>query len=120
MPWEICIYRAGSGIRKVAPNGIISTIAGGDQPGYAGDGGPAASAQFYDPEGLATDASGSLYIADYANSCIRRIASGTISTIAGVCGQHGFDGDGLPATSSRLNGPTDVAVDSLGNLYIVD
>jgi trimeric autotransporter adhesin len=109
-------------IRMVAAgSGIISTVAGTSARGFSGDGGPATAAQLYFPEGLALDASGNLYIADEANSRIRRLSLGTgiISTVAGT-GTAGFSGDGGPATAARLVAPTGVALDRSGNLYIAD
>ena len=71
-------------IRRVDPSGAISTIAGTGEPGFAGDGGPAAEAQLHNPQDVALDAAGNLYIADKLNHRIRKVdASGTISTIAG-------------------------------------
>ena len=109
-----------SRIRKVEPSGIISTIAGTGMHGFAGDGGPAAQARLSLPRGVAVDADGSLYIADYQNHRIRRVdPSGIISTVAGT-GERGFGGDGGPAAQARLNFPRGVAVDTAGNLYIAD
>jgi len=107
-------------IRKIDSSGTISSIAGTGFAGVLGDGGPATSAQVNEPEGIAVDRSGSVYIVDYGNSKIRKIdASGTIDTIAGT-GTFGFSGDGGPATAAFLNQPTGVAVDSAGNVYIAD
>ena len=107
-------------IRRVNPSGTIITIAGTGERGFSGDGGLAVEAQLYNPRGLAVDGSGSLYIADGANHCIRRVdPSGTINTIAGT-NQRGFGGDGSPAVEAELNSPVDVAVDRSGNLYIAD
>src|SRR5208282_5831460 len=107
-------------IRKIDATGTINTIAGTGFPGVLGDGGPATSAQVDEPEGLAVDSSGSVYIVDYGNSKIRKIdTSGTINTIAGT-GTSGFSGDGGPATAAFLNQPTGVAVDSAGSVYIED
>ena len=72
-------------IRKVDPSGVITTIAGSGERGFAGDGGPAVEAQFDGPEGVAVDMTGSLYIADYGNHRIRKVnSSGTITTVAGT------------------------------------
>jgi uncharacterized protein (TIGR03437 family) len=105
-------------IRKVSPSGIISTVAGGGPA--LGDGGPATSASLSNPSGVAVDALGNLYIADWANNRIRKVSpSGIISTVAGN-GVRGFSGDGGPATSASLYYPSGVAVDAAGNLYIAD
>jgi sugar lactone lactonase YvrE len=107
-------------IRKVDSSGTINTIAGTGFAGVLGDGGAATSAQLNEPGGISLDSSGNVYIADYANSKIRKIdAAGTINTIAGL-GSFGYSGDGGPATSASLNLPTGVAVDRVGNVYIAD
>ncbi len=107
-------------IRKVAPGGTITTVAGGGNSGL-GDGGPATSSEFNDPEGVAVDASGNLYIADTQNNRIRKVtaSTGVITTVAGN-GTAGYSGDGGPATSAELSYPLGVAVDPSGNLYIAD
>ncbi len=104
-------------IRKVA-NGVIITVAGTGTDGYSGDGGPATSAQLI-PVGIASDSVGNLYIADTDNNCIRKVAKGVITTVAGT-GTQGYSGDGGPAISAQLDGPEGVTVDSAGNLYIAD
>jgi sugar lactone lactonase YvrE len=107
-------------IRKIDTSGMINTIAGTGFAGVLGDGGPATSAQVNEPEGIAVDSSGNVYIADYGNSKIRKIdTSGIISTIAGT-GSIGSSGDGGPATAAFLKLPTGVAVDRAGNVYIAD
>lgn len=108
-------------IRKVNTAGIISTIAGTPGVfGYSGDGGPATSAKLAAPVGIAVDASGNIYFADAGSHVIRKISTGgIISTVAGT-GTSGFSGDAGAATSAKLNGPTDVAFDAAGNLYIAD
>jgi uncharacterized protein (TIGR03437 family) len=107
-------------VRKVtASTGLISTIAGNGKIAAAGDGGPAASAAL-DPLDLALDSKGNLYIADYDNNRIREIApDGTITTVVGT-GVAGYAGDGGPAIAALLDGPSGIALDSAGNLYIAD
>ena len=107
-------------IRKADATGTITTIAGTGERGFGGDGGPASQAQLSEPEGVAVDEAGNLYIADSFNYRIRKVdLTGTITTIAGT-GERGFGGDGGPASQAQLSSPGGVAVDGLGNLYIVD
>ncbi len=109
-------------IRKVTTSGTISTVAGNGTAGYTGDGAAATSAELTSPTGIAIDKAGNLYIADSGNNVIRKVTSaGTISTIAGsfTLGA-GYAGDGAAATSAQLNSPSQLAVDSAGNLYIAD
>ncbi|MGH2711770.1 MAG: hypothetical protein ACRDH9_11280 [Actinomycetota bacterium] len=99
-----------------APNDI-TTIAGRPD---SGDGGPATSALVQQPEDVATDAAGNVYIADTNNHRIRKVTpGGTITTVAGN-GMSGFSGDGGPATSARLRFPEGVWVDTAGNIFIAD
>jgi sugar lactone lactonase YvrE len=106
-------------IRKVDTKGNIATFAGNSGYGFAGDGGPALSAQLSQPRGISLDSSGNLYLADRWNNRIRKIAGGNISTIAGN-GQGSFGGDGGIATSAQLSYPDGVAVDQAGNVYVSD
>jgi sugar lactone lactonase YvrE len=107
-------------IRRVGTNGIITTVAGTNAAGFSGDGGPATNANLNGPTGLALDAAGNLYIADYANNRIRKVAAnGLITTVAGT-NAAGFSGDGGPATNASLYFPSGVAVDATNNLYIAD
>ena len=110
-------------IRRVAAvTGVITTVAGGgDILGPGGDGGPATSAQIYSYRGMAVDSGGNVFITDYHNHRIRRVAadSGIIMTVAGN-GSWGFSGDGGPGTSASLAIPQGVAVDSGGNVLFSD
>ena len=107
-------------VRKVSPAGTITTFAGGDMPGFSGDGGPATSARLSDPWGVATDGRGNVYIGDTGNQRVRKVSpSGTITTIAGN-GKSGYSGDGSRATSARMFSPHGVAVDAKGDVYIAD
>jgi uncharacterized protein (TIGR03437 family) len=100
----------------------MSTIAGTGFPDRGGDGGPATSAQLNNPQGVAVDTAGNVYIADTNNHRVRKIAmDGTITTVAGIgLAATTFSGDGGPATKAALYYPKDVAVDAANNLYIVD
>ena len=85
-----------------------------------GDGGPATNAQLNNPQGVAVDAVGNLYIADYGNYRIRKVSrDGMITTTAGN-GTQGHSGDGGPATNAQLNAPRGIAVDASGNIYVAD
>jgi uncharacterized protein (TIGR03437 family) len=109
---------ANARVRKVSPAGIITTIAGTGQPGFSGDNGPAGSAQLDQPYGVALDSSGNLYIADFGNQRVRRVATGgTITTVAGN-GQTGSNGDGGPATSAQMLSPRNLAIDPAGDIYV--
>src|ERR1035441_4471790 len=109
-------------IRKVvAATGIITTVAGNGAAGYSGDGGPATKAELYSPMSVAVDGSGNLYIVDWQNEVIRKVAAATdiITTVAGNRAE-GYSGDGGPATSAELRLPNNLAVDGSGNVYIAD
>ncbi len=90
--------------------------------GYSGDGGPATSAELGNPEDVALDGAGNVYIADAANGVIRKVdRNGNISTVAGDNERSpGFSGDGGPATNAALDYPNGIALDTAGNLYIAD
>jgi hypothetical protein len=109
-------------IRKVATNGIITTVAGSGTGGYGGDNGSATSgtAKINNPTGVVVDSTNNLYIADSGNHRIRKVsASGLITTVAGT-GTAGYSGDGGAATSAKINTPFGVALDAAHNLFIVD
>jgi hypothetical protein len=106
-------------IRRIDPDGRITTIAGDGKSRYSGDGGPATEASLQLPQGIALDRDGNLLIADTFNHVVRRVdSSGVISTFAGSEG--GLAGDGGPATKAQLNLPMAVAVDGEGRVYISD
>jgi uncharacterized protein (TIGR03437 family) len=107
-------------VRKIAPDGTITTVAGNGEPGSSGDNGPATGARLTFPTGLAVDAAGNLYIADEQANRIRKVTpGGIIQTVAGN-GVSGFGGDGGPAAAAMLAFPDGVAADAAGNLYIAD
>jgi sugar lactone lactonase YvrE len=100
----------------------ITTVAGNGTPCYGGDGGAATFAELCSPSSTAIDSAGDLFIADSGNQRIRRVdvATGVISTVAGIGGNPGFGGDGGPATSAAFDGLSDISIDSAGNLFIAD
>jgi len=104
-----------------ASNGqIITTIAGVDTIGFRGDGGPATAAKLNSPSRVQPDNKGNVYIVDENNFRIRKInSSGFISTVAGN-GISGHGGDGGPATAAGFNVPVSIAIDTIGNMFIVD
>jgi hypothetical protein len=109
-------------IRKVTPEGVISTIAGTlAKTGSSGDGGPATAALLSNPYGVEIDRDGNLLIGDITNQVIRKIdlSTGIITTIAGAHAS-GYSGDGGPATSARLNTAYTATGDGAGNIYIAD
>lgn len=100
---------------------VITTVAGSSASGFSGDGGPATSATFKAPSGIAADASGNIYVADTSNNRIRRIdaATGVVTTVAGGGNSSSCSFTG-PGTSVGLARPSGVAVDASGNVYIAD
>ncbi len=110
-------------VREVTSSGSISTVAGNGKAGFAGDGSSATASgtELNSPSAVAFDSSGNLYIADSQNYEVRKVAGGAISTVAGHNQSGaGFSGDLGPATGAQFNGPSGLALDSAGNLYISD
>ena len=105
------MYISDTGVNKIrkvpVETGVITTVVGTGVAGYSGDGGPATAATINGATGIHHDYAGNLYIADVNNSVIRRVNvhDGTISTIAGVGGQDGYNGDLTPAVQTKLNKP---------------
>ncbi|MYN47062.1 hypothetical protein GTP23_18630 [Pseudoduganella sp. FT93W] len=115
-------------IRKITPDLQVSTLAGiatafqtpTDDQAYIGSAdGSANLARFNQPQGMAADAAGNIYVADRDNHTIRKITpAGVVSTLAGVAGQHG-SADGV-GSAARFNSPSGISIDSAGNLYVSD
>jgi predicted extracellular nuclease/sugar lactone lactonase YvrE len=128
-PWAVALAADGSlyisdslnhRIRRRMTDGRIITIAGNGVRSFSGDGGKAVDASIDYPSGLVFDRTGNLYFTDGGNARIRRInTDGIITTVAGN-GTHGLSGDGGPAINAQLNIPSDIAIDSSGNLFIAD
>ncbi len=107
-------------VRKVNASGVITTVAGNGTAGFAGDGASATAAQFNYPGALALDATGNLFVADYANNRVRKIATdGNVTTIAGT-GTAGFSGDLAAATAAQISGPFALAIGTNASLLIAD
>jgi NHL repeat len=109
-------------VRAVATNGNITTVAGNGSTASSGDNGPAISAGLNLPVRCAVDSTGNLYIVDQGASVIREvtIATGVITTIAGVNNTPGFAGDNGPAAAAQMNNPAAAIFDASGNLYVTD
>lgn len=129
MPHELCfdadsniyiVERDNHAVRKIErKTGRISTVAGSGQPGFSGDGGPAAEAQLNQPHSIAFDAHGDLLICDIGNHRVRRLdrATGRIATYAGT-GDREPTPDGAPLAGTPLNGPRTIVVGPDGSLYL--
>ena len=115
------VDRLNAVIRKVDPNGVITTVAGTSEPGYSGDGGPGSEARMREPNDCYLDGRGGLLIADIQDQRVRHldIASGIITTFAGN-GEKARAGDGLPATEASILGARAVCMDAEGNTYIAE
>lgn len=107
-------------VRKVSTSGIISTVVGDWACDTTGDGGPAVAAKICHPMGLAIDAPGNLYIADFGTSVVRKVSpTGIITRFAGN-GALAYNGDGGAATLAAIGNPVGLAVDAVGNVFIAD
>lgn len=105
-----------SRVRKITAQGVVTTLAGNGVVGFV-DGAADTVAEFHDPEGIAVDAAGNVYVADFGNNRIRKISAGVVSTLAGT-GIAGFnDGAGITA---QFWDPEDIAVDTAGNVYVAE
>jgi DNA-binding beta-propeller fold protein YncE len=108
-------------IRRIGSDGIVTTVAGNGEAGFAGEGGPAVDAQLNNPTDIDLASDGTLYIADTQNSCVRAVSpEGIITTAAGICGQRGFEGEGGDPTAALLDRPYGIELDRDDNLYVVD
>src|SRR6185503_12792830 len=106
-------------VRKVTPDGNLTTIAG-SRAGFAGDGGLATAALLDRPADVKVDSRANVYIADMNNHRVRRIdASGVITTVAGD-GLPLRGPDGVPAIESSLSSPTGLAIDASDNVFVID
>lgn len=108
-------------VRRIAPDGSISTHAGNGTRGHSGDGGPATEAAMDQPYEVRFDKAGNLFVVEMGGNVVRRIdgKTGRISTVAGT-GKAGFGGDGGPATAAEFRAPHSIALDGNGDLYICD
>ncbi len=113
----VLLLAVGAGLCFAQSLYSISTVAGSAN---SGDGGPAAFGMLSQPEGIATDGRGNIYVADAIDHRIRKLATdGTIRTVAGT-GAAGFSGDDGPASAAQLNAPYGLCIDRQGNLYVAD
>jgi Fibronectin type III domain/NHL repeat len=109
-----------SRVRRVSPEGAITTVAGGGPFGFLGDGGPATAAEVRAPLGVAATPDGGFLIAEAGTARIRRVSpAGTITTVAGT-GTFGFSGDGGAATAAQLYAPPGVSATADGGFLIAD
>ncbi len=107
-------------VRRVDASGTISDFAGTGTAAFGGDSLQPTAAYLNGPNGLSFDRSGALYISDSENHVVRKVSNGIISTVAGIGGQSGNDGDEGPATQAHLYHPNAIAFDAAGNMYIAD
>ncbi len=119
------VYVADTGnsrIRKIDPDGNVTTLAGNGVQGFAdGTGGPHGTAEFFDPRGLAADNLGNVFVADTSNNRIRKIdPEGNVTTVAGTGSSNSANGPGGPNGVAEFELPYDVAVDAVGNLFVAE
>jgi len=114
-------------VREVnATTNVITTLAGNGIAGYAGDNGPATAAEFNfntaTAIGIAVDKNGNVYVSDYNNNRVRKIAAGTgiATTVAGITTNGGYTGDGGAAVAANISGPSGIVTDASGNVYFVE
>lgn len=126
-PWAIAVDKIGNAyfadalshrVRRIAPNGVITTIAGTGLSGFSGDGGPGTSARLSAPRGVAVDSAGRIFISDTGNQRVRVV--GTDGRITTIAGGGVADRDGVSATSVALNGPRGISVDLAGSVYVAE
>ena len=113
--------REGNGVRRISPDGILTTVAGAESIfGYSGDGGPALAATWGAPKAMRCDLEDNIIVVDTENFAVRRIdpRTGIVTTIAG--GREGGDGDGGPAVEAGLSRAHGCGISADGNLYIAD
>jgi len=117
------VYVADNGnnlIRKISPSGVVTTLAGTDNPRGGSNNGVGTAASFNGPTGVAVDSAGNVYVADAGNNLIRKISpSGVVTTLAGNGNLNGGSSDGV-GTAASFNTPTGVAVDAKGIVYVAD
>src|SRR5262249_3070344 len=107
-------------VRRITSSGSVTVIAGTGAQTTSGDNGQATNASINSPQGIALDASGNIFIAEFAGARVRRIDSqGVITTFAGT-GVQGIGGDNGPASAATFFNPSDVLIDGSGALYIAD
>ena len=108
-------------VRRIAPDGTLTTVAGTGEAGYSGDGGPGTKAQLNQPHEIRFGPDGQLYIADTSNHAVRKldVRTGMITTIAGT-GKQGYSGDGGPATAATFRQAISIQFGPGGDLYVVD
>lgn len=108
-------------VRKVSPDGTITTVAGTGEPGWSGDGGPATAAKLHEPYEVRFDPAGDVFWVERLSHTVRKLdrKTGIVTTVAGN-GSAGFSGDGGPATRAQLSDPHSIGFDRAGDLYICD